>query len=199
MMRRITCMMPPLLALALASCSDDPAGPGAGGGVSEAELDFARFSETAPPLATTEVSFWAYRDDNSEVEMLYEPTEADEDGEEFLEFSVRSGSLLHPDGTPFAEGDSVLITIRVVDADRFRFEFTPAGLRFDPERPAELEVSYEHAEPEDGGDFEESELAMWRQAAPGQPWFKVATVVLEDFDEVEADIIEFSQYALAAD
>lgn len=64
----------------------------------------------------------------------------------------------------------MLITIRLVDPSRFMFEFEPAGLKFDPERPAELEVSYARADPDfddDGVEDDKLEFDFWRQEREG--------------------------------
>lgn len=201
-------LRPLFLLLVLGSVSSscrDGTGPDEGG-VPEDELTFVRFAETAPPLAQREVSFWAVRGADRGARIRYAPQAGEDEGEEFLEFEVPSGALLtYPDGRAFAPGDSVRITIRVVDASRFIFEFQPAGLRFDRRTPAELEVSYEGADrdydedgDEDGEDQEfEREFGFWRQERPGLPWFQVATVKLEDLEEAEAEIYGFTKYALA--
>ncbi len=43
----------------------------------------------------------------------------------------------------------------------------------------------------------ETLLSVWRQEAPGQPWFKVLSKVEIGIDEIEADITGFTGYALA--
>ena len=106
-MRGIRWLLPVLV---LAACSDS-SGPEVE--KPESELQFVRFPAT-PPLETLVVSFWAVKGDNREIEIDYLPEEVGEDGEEFLEFRVPNDALLRrPDGTLFAEGDSILITITV--------------------------------------------------------------------------------------
>lgn len=193
----------PLLALALASCGG---GGGPTGPVPTEELIFLRNLPGAPPLERTEVSFWAVAGDNAEVEIRYAPTPDDPDGDEWLEFKVPGNGLLRrPDGRAFARGDSVRITIRVVDPEVFNFEFEPAGLVFDPDHPAELEVSFRYADPDYDGDGDEDEddeevdrtFGFWRQEAPGSPWRSIGTVRIDDLEEAEAEIERFSRYALA--
>ncbi len=172
----------------------------------EAGAELLRLAQNAPALERTEVSFWAIRGRGTEVEIRLAPGGGDDDGEEFLEFEIPEDALLaYPDGRRFARGDSVRITIRVVDPTRFVFEFQPAGLKFDPRHPAELEVSYEWADPDYDGDGDrdsddaeiEREFGFWRQERAGQPWFRVGTVRVEEMDEAEAKITGFSKYALA--
>lgn len=192
------------LALALAAC--DGGSPTQERPVDETELTFVRFADGTLPLEAASVSFWAVRGRDREGVIRYVPAPGEEEGEEFLAFKVPGGALLRrPDGAPFAAGDSVRITIRVVDPGLFLFEFEPAGLRFDARSPARLEVSYREADrdydgdgDEDGSDDDfERELSFWRQERPGQPWFPVSTLRIEDLEEVEADITGFTRYAVA--
>lgn len=190
-----------LLASLVAGCSDNPVDPEPDA-LPEEELVFLRFAAAAPAPADSVVSFWAVRGEDREVEIRLAPEEGEEEGEEFLEFEVSGGSLLRrPDGSAFQRGDSVLITIRLVDASRFMFEFEPSGLKFDPDHPAELEVSYARADPDfdgDGQDDEELRFGFWRQEREGELWFRMGTVFIEDLSEVEADIEGFTRYALAS-
>ena len=189
----------------LAAC--DGASPTAGRPVDEAELTFVRFAGNALPLERASVSFWAVRgEDRVGVIRYAAPPDDDDGGEAFLTFKVPEAALLRrPGGAPFAAGDSVRITIGVVDAARFVFEFQPAGLAFDPRAPARLEVSYRAADRDYDGDGDEDgeddaferELGFWRQERAGLPWFRVSTVRIEELEEVEADITGFTRYAVA--
>jgi hypothetical protein len=103
------------------------------------------------------------------------------------------------------DGDSVLITVRVVDPDRLLFEFEPAGLTFSPERPAELKIHYNHADDdldEDGDvDLEDEDLeltiSVWRQENAGDPFERLFSLLLDDLEEIDAELEGFSRYALA--
>ena len=191
-----------ILAVLLAACTD-PSGPPV---KVEADLTFVRQDPAAPPLDSTTVRFWAHVDSATGVDLEYDDG-AGVCGDDFLEFGVPAGSLYRkPDGTLFAPGDSVLITITVVDAELFQFEFEPAGLRFNPSLPAQLEIEYCNADPDfdDDGDvddddaaIERTQLGLWRQGAPGEPWVKLDADVDIEFDEIEADILGFSKYAVA--
>jgi hypothetical protein len=171
------------------------------------ELTFLRPAPGAPEFADTTVSFWAKRGDDREVRVRYAPLPGSTETEEFLRFKVPAEALArYPDGRPVALGDSVLITVRIADFSRMIVDFQPSGLGFSAAHPARLHIEYDHADDDldgDGdvdGDDERSEtlLALWRQEAPGQPWFRVTTSQLEiDLDSVEADITSFSGYALA--
>lgn len=172
----------------------------------EEALTFVRFSSTAPQLESYDTSFWAVKGDNRELVLRYASEDPDQEGDEFLEFEVSNKSLLRrPDGTPFEEGDSVRITLRVEDASRFIFTFLPSGLQFDPDRPAELEVSYRNADPDLDGDDDtdsddddlEEQLSLWTRDAADGPWFRIATLRLDDVDEVEAEVFGFSSFCIA--
>ena len=127
-------------------------------------------------------------------------------GEEYLRLRVDSPSLLsYPDGTLFQVGDSVLITVRVVDPEQIYFEFEPSGLRFNPSVPAELKIEYAETEGDldDDGDVDgdddaiEQVIDLWRQEQAGQDFVKLGAVKIEELDEIEADILGFTRYAIA--
>lgn len=171
------------------------------------ELNFLRPAADAPEFADTTVIFWAKRGEDREVRVRYAPVAGSSDYEDFLNFKVPAEALeRHPDGRPIAVGDSVLITVRVADFARMIIEFQPSGLRFSVAHPAELRIHYDHADDDLDGDGDvdgddsraETMVSLWRQEAPGQPWFRVTTSKLEiELDSVEADLTSFSGYALA--
>lgn len=200
-MRRFTCVL--AAALALASCSDG-SGPA---GRPEADLSFVRQDTLAPPLLVTRDSFFAKVGDGREIRLHYEsPDSPGQPGDEFLRFEVPGDGLYRkPDGSRFQAGDSILITITVVDSARFLFEFEPAGLRFNPNQPARLKVRYVNADKDfddDGGpDPDDDEIEMlldlWRQPAPGDLWFPLTAVKFLDLEELNANIFGFSRFAVA--
>lgn len=170
------------------------------------ELNILKLAQTAPPLATDSVGFWAYFDEDTEGEIDFAGT-----GETYLEFRVRKFSLLtRPNGTLFGPGDSVFISIKVIDPTQLLFDFQPSGLVFNAGEPAELKLEYNHAGSSQEGDFDddgdvdndddeiESNLDLWRQENPGEPFERVVTSLLKiELDEIEADIFGFTRYALA--
>ena len=168
------------------------------------ELNFLRPAANAPEFADTTVTFYAKRGEDRQVRIRY--AVAPGQFEEFVRFRVRDDALLaRPDGRTIAQGDSLLITVRGVDFARLIVEFQPSGLRFSPSEPAELTFKYNHTDPDLDGDGDvdaddlvfETLLSVWRQEAPGQPWFKVVSKVEIGIDEIEADITGFTGYALA--
>jgi hypothetical protein len=167
-------------------------------------LHFLRPAPGAPEFADTTVRFIARRGVDSEVRIRY--AVAPGEFEEFVRFRVRRDALLaYPDGRPFAEGDEVEITLRIVDFSRLIVELQPSGLKFDPEEPAELKFKYNHTDPDRDGDGDvdaadaqvESLLSIWRQAAANEPWTRLVSRVEIEIDEIEAEITEFSGYAFA--
>ena len=65
---------------------------------------------SAPPLDTYELEFWAVQGVEQTVAVYY--LSDDDDTEQFLRFTVpENGLALRPDGTDIEQGDSVLITL----------------------------------------------------------------------------------------
>lgn len=187
--------------VALLACGDN-AGPPSG--VPPAELHIVQQDTLSPPLVATQVSFWAKVGEGREVRLFYEVTPADSD--EFLRFEVPGDGLLRkPNGTAFAPGDSIQITVTVLDASRFQFQFEPSGLVFNPNQPARLKVKYfgaNHDFNDDGvtnaaDSTIEQMLDLWRREGPTASWFKTGAVKFEELDELDANILAFTEYAVA--
>ena len=189
------------LVLGVAACDRDSTGPDR----DEDELTFARFDASAQTEAST-ASFWAVKGQDRRLALHYQPSGSISEGEEFLEFRVRPGSLLlKPDGQPFLNGDSVLITVQADAQQRFIFKFEPSGLTFSPAEPAELRIRYDRVD-EDvdrDGDHDSHDdnllelLKVWQQQAPGLPWLPVPTLRIENANEVRGTITHFTSFALA--
>lgn len=184
----------------LLSCSDS-SGPS---GVPDAQLHVVQRDTLAPLLDSTVARFWAKVGEGREIRLAYQPPA--DTGEDFLRFEVPGDALLRkPDGTAFQPGDSILITLTVVDPDRFLVRFEPAGLVFNPNQPARLKFHYLHADHDFNGDGVinaadttiEHTLDLWRRESPTGLWFRVGSVKFEELDEIDANILSFSEYALA--
>ncbi|MEX2571308.1 MAG: hypothetical protein WD737_08370 [Gemmatimonadota bacterium] len=206
MLRSLTTLFALLSLVVVSTGCDSFLSPEAATVVPDGELPVARVAPDAPPLNATEVSFWAVRGEAREVEIRY-ATEAGYNGK-CLRFVVPAQALLrHADGSVVEPGDSVQITVRVLDPQQFLFEFDPGGLRFDAAHPARLEVRYRWADDDVNGDgavddrdAEDLErLQLWRQESPGEPWTKLPSTHLAGIQEVHADITGFTRYALASD
>lgn len=171
-----------------------------------ADLHFLRPAPGAPALLDTVVSFWAHTDADADTGLRYAPVAGSTETQEFLHFTVPAGALMtRPDGTPFAAHDSVLITIRMADFSRQIVDFQPSGLRFSPEHLPLLKMFFQNDDHDFNGDgvenaadtTVESELAMWKQELPGQPWYRLGDTLHVESDEAEASIPGFTGYALA--
>ena len=193
------------LALSPAACGDGPSDPGPGPERRpEEELLFLRATYDTPPLVTLDTSFWAVAGENAELRIDYVRQAGQLEGDRCLEFKISGNSLLRrPDGSRIARGDSVRIRVRVVDPARFNFEFQPAGLKFDPDHPAELRIHYSWADADFNGngaidEFDTNfEFGIWRQERPGEPWERTGYARLKDRFEVRAELDGFTKYALA--
>ena len=189
-----------LLALAaLAACGGDSTAP-TQIQKTTSDLHFIRLSAGAPPVEANVVSFYAVKGQDREVRVKLR------DGSDFLRFRVFANSLeQRPDGTTFAQGDSILITITVNDPTTFAADFQPAGLKFSPLTPARLQFEFADCDKDLNGDGVVTaadtalipQIATWRQETASAPWVKVSSTVEIDINEVQSDISGFSGYALA--
>lgn len=204
-LRSLSAALPAAVAaLVLAACSDG-SGPDDGGVKPPTELSILRLPAGSPPIWNPVDSFWARKGEDRELRIYFEAPGGGP-GEEYLRFQVDSPSLrAYPDGTPIQVGDSVLITIRVVDPQEIQFEFEPAGLTFDPDDPAELKIEYAETEGDldDDGDVDsdddaiEQVIAIWRQEQVGADYVRLGSLTFEELDEIEAEILGFTRYAIA--
>jgi hypothetical protein len=204
-LRPFTLIVLALLA-GLGACSDSTSTSTPGDGSKPpTDLTIVRLAAASPPLFNSPDSFYAVKGEDRELRIYFQDG-AGVQGEEFLRLRVRPGSLLsRPDGTPFAADDSVLITVRIVDPAKILFELEPSGLSFDPAEPAELKIHYNHADHdfnEDGvvNAFDatiKTKLAIWRQELLTDPFVRIGSVNVEDLEEINADILGFTRYAIA--
>ncbi|MFN0098776.1 MAG: hypothetical protein ACKVS7_08890 [Gemmatimonadaceae bacterium] len=160
----------------------------------------------APAIANPVVSFYAVAGQSREVFMYYRSRPGRTDSTVFIRFKVSDGALLtRPNGTPFVNGDSILITMTLVDPARFIVRFSPSGLRFDPSDPAELEYNFLEADDDLDEDGEitatdstyRAMLAIWKRENSTAPWIKQASILAGDLDEIEVDVISFTDYIIA--
>lgn len=180
--------------------------------VESTEPAFLRFS-LEQQIKDSVVTFWAVKGDNSEVILRFEDDDegggsGSDKGDKFLRFKVPNDALhLRPDGTPFNEGDSVEITIRVDPEGRFIFHFEPVGLVFNPDKPAELKIWYDEADPDLNGDgivdendvATEDELRIFRQQDGSTIWEDIGFVEFDPLDdEIEGEVHHFTGFALAS-
>lgn len=170
------------------------------------DLNFLRPALTAPQVANPVVAFYAKKGQDVEAIMWYRKHAGRPDSTEFMRFRLQDNSLLaRPDGSAFAPGDSVLITITLADPQRLIIDMQPSGLRFSPVKPAELKLSFEEADEdlnEDGVVNEADgaivgQFAIWKRERSGDPWLKLGSLVEIGTHEVKAFINGFTGYAIA--
>lgn len=190
---------------AAASCSDSSSPPDDGGSKPPSELSVVHVAAASTPLFNTTVSFYAKRGENSEGSLSFQDASGGE-GEEYVRLRIDANSLLAlPNGDAIVPGDSVKITLSVVDPTEMLFDLQPTGLKFNPADPAELKIHYDHANGDlnhDGvsdsrDDVIERMLAIWRQESLTDPFVRLTSVLTIETNEVNADLTGFSRYALA--
>lgn len=167
-----------------------------------------RSSQSGPAASTVldtyELAFWAAHSRDQEIQISYRA--ADGAWQPYVRFKVPKGALLRrPDGTAFADGDSVLITL-TVDPTTLVVRFEPTGLEFSPEAPAQLSVWYTGANPDfdasgavDGTDshIEQELLRVWVQQAAGAPWTLVTAAQSIPNKLFSANLAHFTDYTLS--
>lgn len=207
-LRRLALRLPLLALAALSAACSDLLTP-TGTVVEDDSLAVLQVEAGAPDVEAQEVSFYAKRGEDREVQIryIYPDGAGGATYSKCLLFRVPAQALqTYPDGRPVAQGDSVLITIRLPDKSLYRFEFAPAGLKFDPSNPAQLEVRYRYAERDLNGDGvvdqqDEallSRVSWWRQETPGAAWELIPTARLTGLLEARAAVTGFTRYALAS-
>ena|SRR5579862_4926537 len=168
-------------ALAVAGCSAaDAPDPGQ----SEASLHFLTPDSTAPGFIADTVQFYAVAGQDRSATLYYQ------DSTPFATFDVGPKSL------NVATGDSVLITVAIADPSRLIVGFQPSGLTFVNGHPAQLTLSFAHAK-NNLSDSTESNLSLWRQEQPGQPWHKVSSTPHKAQQTVTGRVDGFTVYATA--
>jgi hypothetical protein len=200
-MRRLLFAFVTLVMAGACSNSNGPGSP-----APRATLNFVRQDSTYKPLLSAQGAFYAKVGQGRLVRLVYQGSTPIDSGAEFLRFEVPGDGLYRkPDGTPFAAGDSIQITVTVLDPKQFRFDFQPSGLQFNPNDPARLRVEYHYADPDFNGDGTVDStdaniaaiLGLWRREPPDSLWFQTAAVKSVELEEFDADVLQFSQYAVA--
>lgn len=189
-------------ALSLASC--DPATSPLLRDTSE--LNLLHVTYDYPPLAATQVSFWAVKGRTGGADLWYHARPGATDSARFVSFRLGAASLdRRPDGSAIAAGDSVLITLTATDARHMMIQFLPSGLRFSAADPPTLRI-YWTACGDDlnyDGSVDASDdaligaLAIWRQEGTGQPWSRLATTTTASERELLTRLDGFSGYAIS--
>jgi hypothetical protein len=160
----------------------------------------------APPASTTLVAFWAVQGKDRVGEIWYHAAPGDNDSTRMVRLRVRKkAQIVRPDGTLLAPGDSIRITMQVIDPVTLNTQFEPSGLRFVGNEAADLTVWYPHSDLDlthdgviDAADRAiELTFSIFRQEGAGAPWLRVTSVVTPSGHEVEAAIGGFTNYVIA--
>lgn len=167
---------------------------------------FLTASPTAPTIANPVIAFWAKKGVDQTVRMFYHARLGHNDSTTFMLFRVRAKSLVtRPDGTPIANGDSVLITATLIDPVQLKVDFQPSGLRFATSDPAVLKFNFGETVRDLNGDGVVNALDLaiqrtfriWRRESLLDPWSPLPSVVVDELNEVDANIGGFTGYAAA--
>jgi hypothetical protein len=168
--------------------------------------NFLEPAPDAPSIANPLIVFTATRGRDTTVQMRYQRSRHGGGGDDvFAEFRVDARSLaFRPDGHPIADGESIQITMRLVDAVHGIIDFQPSGLQFSARDPARLEISYAHANPDVNGDgvVDGRDAALRRglrvicRETPTSPWTPVPSVNDSGNDVIDAVVRGFSGYAI---
>jgi hypothetical protein len=209
-MRRV-----PLLLLALlvgaGACHNEPTAPRPASQLTRdvsatSTPHFLRAAADAPSIANPVIKFYAKKGRRHNIFMMYHARPGRNDSTDLIRFRVRERSLLaRPDGTPIRAGDSVLITLRLVDPVRLIVDFQPAGLRFNPNDPADLRIRWHETNPDVNRDGVVNQqdatlrqrLKIWRRKSSTTPWTRLPSTVDVADEECETDLTSFTRYAVA--
>jgi len=231
---RLVHTLPVGLVLAVASCADstgppqqpaeqDALGSIAGPGVAEVALQPIRYdarmvSREGEPLFhvmglsaggdlqldTYELSFWAVKGQEATVGVNYVSNE--QANGSFLSFTVPANGLYaRADGALLSQGDSVEITV-TIDPDQLLVRFQPAGLVFNQDAPAQLELWYEVADGDLDGDgdvdeadsaIQQNQLGLWYQQEAGTLWYPIVSSHDSGREWFKTHLYHFSGYVVS--
>jgi hypothetical protein len=181
--------------------STDPGSSGTPGG----SLHFLTENSTAPGPGTASVSFYAV-DGQTRSGSIYYHHDADDsleagddstDSTRLATLTIPAGALTTDStGAPLAPGDSVLVTLTLVDTAHLEVSVGPSWLQFSSTTPATLDLAYQEAD-SSVAPGNASALAIWRQPQGGGNWFKLPSTVNTATQRVQAHIPGRSVYATA--
>jgi hypothetical protein len=190
-----------IMAIGIAGCSDDATQPR----LSDPPL-VLRVAAGAPELVNPVVTFWAYYDRDSQAQIVYRAPASATDSVTLVDFTVPAQSLSTlPDGSTISSGDSVLITMSILNPLILDVSFEPSGLQFSSSKPARLRLGFGNADMDLNGDGSvdgddaalEAQLHIWQQEDILSPWTELSSTVDADAKVVSADIPGFTHYAVA--
>jgi hypothetical protein len=209
-MRRVPLLLLPLF-VAASACHDDPTAPRQDSAPAQAVTaastpHFLQAKAVAPKIANPIIKFYAKNGQRRTVFMMYHARPGRRDSTDLIRFRLRENSLLRrPNGTPIRSGDSVLITLKLVDPVNLIVDFQPAGLKFNPQDPADLRIHWSETNPDVNRDGVVNQqdtalkqrIKIWRKESSTQPWVRTASLVNVPGQECELDLTGFTRYAVA--
>lgn len=165
---------------------------GSGGGSSTPTF----LTATSDAAASMTTSFYAKQGEDRMGEIFTDGSSGG-NGDRIVRLRVRKDAqIVRPNGTKLAKGDSVLITMRVIDQTTLATDFQPSGLKFNGKQTAILTMYYGHTNAATTPTLE-SQLAIWVQEVTGGVWKKLSSTVSTTLDEVQSAIPGFSNYVIA--
>ena len=162
----------------------------------------SRASQTAPlSLDQYEVSFWAVRGQPRSAQLNYLDV-AGGTSHPFLLLTITDPETL-PNGSELAEGDSVLVTMRI-DTTKIGVSLEPTGLQFGT--PGQMQMWYGGAGGDLNGDgvvdstdtyVETQLLGMWYREGDVSDWQRIPATQAVDEKSFTVALPHFSQYAVS--
>ena len=161
---------------------------------------------TGTSAVNSPVSFYAVQGQDRQGELFYVDPSSGNTARKLLRLRVRPHTqITRPDGTLLVTGDSILITITLIDRVHLIAQFEPAGLRFSGSDPANLTMWFTETDHDlnHDGVVNSADAAIvqtfsiFRQAFAGAPWTRISSTVLAGADDVTAAIPGFSNYVIA--
>lgn len=191
------------LVVSAVACSND-GGPsnGSSPGDTRPAADLNVVRTAAGTTIDAGVSFYAVAGKARDAVLYFRSAAGAAQGE-FAHISFGSTAALSlPGGVSLLQGDSVLITMRIVDPARLNVEFLPAGLLF---TGAQLDMRYAGADTDFNGDGKrnadddriEGNLGIWKQELPLAPFVRLNSSLSRSSKSATAEITGFTRYALA--
>lgn len=107
----------------------------------------------------------------------------------------KDADIILPNGTRLAKGDSVLITMQVMNATTLATHFEPAGIQFKGKNVAQLAMWYDRTNA--SASASSGSLKIWQQETSTSPWVKLASKVDGVDESVSAYIPGFTNYVIA--
>lgn len=168
-------------------------------------LNFLEPAPTAPAVGAQTLTFNAVQGQDNEVFMYY-PQQGTSERSKILRLRIRAeAQIVRPNGTNLTTGQSIPITITIVDPVRLIVDFQPSGLRFLGEEAADLTMWYDERDHDfnDDGAINatdsaiEQTLGIFRRETLTAPWVRLSGNIVVETDEIEADISGFTNYVIA--